>query len=144
MATHTLTKYNADVVWRYDDCELARCFISSFWSRVPFYGGQAPWKVVAATYLKLFTADIVYSGVPARCFYTGTVNCWNSACLGSNNSTSWSDLWGLAEGTVTAVDPRYDRLRSQVMVCRLVGEEPNVVIDAVVPVMSGLQRRQPT
>ena len=35
---------------------------------------------MAATYPDLFAAGIAYSGVPAGCFYTGTVNGWNSTC----------------------------------------------------------------
>lgn len=35
---------------------------------------------MAATYPELFAAGIAYSGVPAGCFYTGTVNGWNSTC----------------------------------------------------------------
>jgi acetylxylan esterase len=35
---------------------------------------------LAGTYPDVFKAGSVYSGVPAGCFYTGTVNGWNSAC----------------------------------------------------------------
>jgi acetylxylan esterase len=35
---------------------------------------------MAATYPELFAAASVYSGVPATCFYTGTVDGWNSSC----------------------------------------------------------------
>lgn len=37
-------------------------------------------NVLAATYPEMFAAGIVYSGVPAGCFYTGTVDGWNSTC----------------------------------------------------------------
>lgn len=41
-------------------------------------------NVLAATYPDIFAAGIVYSGVPAGCFYTGTVNGWNSTCSQGN------------------------------------------------------------
>jgi acetylxylan esterase len=37
-------------------------------------------NVMAATYPEMFKAGIAYSGVPAGCFYTGTVDGWNSSC----------------------------------------------------------------
>lgn len=37
-------------------------------------------NVLAATYPDVFKAASVYAGVPAGCFYTGTVNGWNSQC----------------------------------------------------------------
>lgn len=37
-------------------------------------------NIMAATYPDLFNAAVVYSGVPHSCFYTGTVNGWNSDC----------------------------------------------------------------
>ncbi|KAI6783323.1 acetylxylan esterase A-like protein [Emericellopsis cladophorae] len=42
-------------------------------------------NVLAATYPDLFQAGSVYAGVPAGCFYTGTVNGWNSTCSGGNS-----------------------------------------------------------
>lgn len=35
---------------------------------------------MAATYPDLFAAGVVYSGVPHSCFFTGTVNGWNTQC----------------------------------------------------------------
>jgi acetylxylan esterase len=37
-------------------------------------------NVMAATYPEMFAAASVYSGVPAGCFYTGTVDGWNATC----------------------------------------------------------------
>jgi len=37
-------------------------------------------NILVSTYPDLFQAGIVYAGVPAGCFYTGTVNGWNSDC----------------------------------------------------------------
>lgn len=49
---------------------------------------------MAAAYPEMFAAGIVYSGVPAGCFYsqTGAVNAWNSTCAnGQINSTP--EVW---------------------------------------------------
>lgn len=40
----------------------------------------------------MFQAGTVYAGVPAGCFYTGTVNGWNSECSGGTLIKS-SDEW---------------------------------------------------
>jgi acetylxylan esterase len=37
---------------------------------------------MVSTYPDLFQAAIVYAGVPAGCFYTNSVNGWNSQCSG--------------------------------------------------------------
>ena len=39
-------------------------------------------NVLAATYPDLISAAIDYSGVPAGCFYTGSVAGWNNSCSG--------------------------------------------------------------
>jgi acetylxylan esterase len=52
-------------------------------------------NVLAATYPDIFAAGIAYAGVPAGCFYTGTVNGWNSSCSsGSVNQTpqQWANV----------------------------------------------------
>lgn len=49
-------------------------------------------NVMAATYPELFAAGIAYSGVPAGCFYTGTVNGWNSTCS-QGQSISTQAVW---------------------------------------------------
>ncbi|OLN84411.1 putative acetylxylan esterase A 1 [Colletotrichum chlorophyti] len=65
MVTYTLDKYNGD---------RSRVFVTGTSS------GAMMTNVMAATYPELFAAGIAYSGVPAGCFYTGTVNGWNSTC----------------------------------------------------------------
>lgn len=50
-------------------------------------------NVLAATYPEMFAAGSVYAGVPAGCFYTGTVNGWNSQCANgqvSKTSEEWA------------------------------------------------------
>lgn len=50
---------------------------------------------MAATYPDMFKAGIAYSGVPAGCFYTGTVNGWNSTCSQGNvirTAEQWANV----------------------------------------------------
>ncbi|KAK7967916.1 uncharacterized protein PG986_002193 [Apiospora aurea] len=65
MVTYTLGKYGADA---------SRVFVTGSSS------GAMMTNVMAATYPGMFAAGSVYNGVPAGCFYTGTVNGWNSTC----------------------------------------------------------------
>ncbi|KAI1859281.1 uncharacterized protein JN550_012090 [Neoarthrinium moseri] len=65
MVTYTIGKYGADS---------SRVFVTGSSS------GAMMTNVLAATYPEMFAAGIAYSGVPAGCFYTGTVNGWNSTC----------------------------------------------------------------
>ncbi|KAL0767917.1 hypothetical protein CaCOL14_008892 [Colletotrichum acutatum] len=65
MVTYTLDKYAGDK---------SKVFVTGTSS------GAMMTNVMAATYPELFAAGIAYSGVPAGCFYTGTVNGWNSTC----------------------------------------------------------------
>ncbi len=53
---------------------------------------------MAATYPEMFAAGIVYSGVPAGCFYSasGGTDAWNSTCAqGQVNSTpaNWGNVF---------------------------------------------------
>ncbi|KAI0505683.1 putative acetyl xylan esterase [Xylaria bambusicola] len=65
MVSYVLDKYNGDK---------SRVFVTGSSS------GAMMTNVLAATYPDVFAAGIVYAGVPATCFYTGTVNGWNSTC----------------------------------------------------------------
>ncbi|TID06137.1 putative acetylxylan esterase A [Colletotrichum higginsianum] len=77
MVTYTLDKYNGD---------RSRVFVTGTSS------GAMMTNVMAATYPELFAAGIAYSGVPAGCFYTGTVNGWNSTCS-QGNSVATQQAW---------------------------------------------------
>ncbi|KAK2060349.1 PHB depolymerase family esterase [Colletotrichum caudatum] len=77
MVTYTLDKYNGDK---------SRVFVTGTSS------GAMMTNVMAATYPELFAAGVVYSGVPAGCFYTGTVNGWNSTCA-QGNSVATQQAW---------------------------------------------------
>lgn len=53
-------------------------------------------NVMAAAYPSMFQAAIVYSGVPAACFYSasGAVNGWNGTCSQGNSihsQSAWAD-----------------------------------------------------
>ncbi|CAK7233525.1 hypothetical protein SEUCBS140593_008631 [Sporothrix eucalyptigena] len=90
MVTYTLDKYKADP---------ARVFVTGTSS------GAMMTNVMAAAYPEMFAAGIVYSGVPAGCFYsaTGGVNAWNSSCAeGQIDSTP--AIWA---GIVDAMDPTF-------------------------------------
>ncbi|KAI0474557.1 PHB depolymerase family esterase [Xylaria cf. heliscus] len=65
MVSYTLDKYKGDK---------SRVFVTGTSS------GAMMTNVLAATYPDVFAAGIAYAGVPATCFYTGTVNGWNSTC----------------------------------------------------------------
>ncbi|KAK3382560.1 putative cellulose binding protein [Lasiosphaeria ovina] len=65
MVTWTIAQYKADS---------SRVFVTGTSS------GAMMTNVLAATYPGMFAAASVYAGVPAGCFYTGTVNGWNSSC----------------------------------------------------------------
>lgn len=59
---------------------------------------------MAATYPDVFQAGTVYNGVPAGCFYTGTVDGWNSTCsqgLSIHTQEEWA-------ATARAMYPGYE------------------------------------
>ncbi|KAH7146701.1 Alpha/Beta hydrolase protein, partial [Dactylonectria estremocensis] len=69
MVRYVLTKYNANK---------SKVFMTGSSS------GAMMTNVMAATYPDLFAAAIVYNGVPAGCFFTNSVNGWNSQCAQGN------------------------------------------------------------
>ncbi|CAK7216656.1 hypothetical protein SBRCBS47491_002902 [Sporothrix bragantina] len=90
MVTYTLAKYKGDP---------SRVFVTGTSS------GAMMTNVMAAAYPEMFAAGIVYSGVPAGCFYSqaGGVNAWNSSCAdGQIDSTP--AIWA---GIVDAMDPAF-------------------------------------
>lgn len=69
-------------------------------------------NVMAATYPEMFKAATVYSGVPAGCFYTGTVDGWNNTCangLSIHTQTEWAN-------TVFAMYPGYTGPRPKMLI----------------------------
>lgn len=67
---------------------------------------------MAATYPDLFAAAIVYNGIPAGCFFTNSVNSWNSQyAQGNVNKTP-------AEWTKEATDafPGYNGARPKIQI----------------------------
>ncbi|KAK7995901.1 hypothetical protein PG991_015368 [Apiospora marii] len=88
MVTYTLSKYGADA---------SRVYVTGSSS------GAMMTNVMAATYPDMFAAGNVYNGVPAGCFYTGTVNGWNSTCS-QGNSRATPEQWA---ATVRKMYPGY-------------------------------------
>ncbi|PKS08333.1 hypothetical protein jhhlp_005277 [Lomentospora prolificans] len=88
MVTYTLSKYNGDK---------SRVFATGTSS------GAMMTNVLAATYPDMFAAASVYAGVPAGCFYTGTVNGWNNTCS-SGQSIHTQAEWA---STAFAMYPGY-------------------------------------
>ncbi|CRK09462.1 hypothetical protein BN1708_002164 [Verticillium longisporum] len=77
MVRWTLSQHNGDA---------ARVFVTGTSS------GAMMTNVLAATYPDMFAAGIAYAGVPAGCFYTGTVNGWNSTCS-QGNAVFSAEVW---------------------------------------------------
>lgn len=77
MVAYTLSQYSADA---------SRVFVTGTSS------GAMMTNVLAATYPNLFKAAAAYAGVPAGCFYTGTVAGWNSTCAQGKEIHS-QDVW---------------------------------------------------
>lgn len=67
---------------------------------------------MAATYPDLFKAAIAYAGVAAGCFYTGTVNGWNSTCA-QGNSIATPEAWA---NTARNMRPGYTGSRPRMMI----------------------------
>ncbi|PSR97253.1 carbohydrate esterase family 1 protein [Coniella lustricola] len=77
MVQYTLSTYGADA---------SRVFVTGSSS------GAMMTNVLAATYPEVFAAGTVYSGVPAGCFYTGTVDGWNTTCA-EGQSIHSQEVW---------------------------------------------------
>ncbi|GAW11836.1 hypothetical protein ANO14919_011890 [Xylariales sp. No.14919] len=97
MVSYTLDTYNGDK---------SSVFVTGTSS------GAMMTNVLAAAYPDVFAAGIAYAGVPATCFYTGTVNGWNSTCSqGQLNLTQ--DYW--ANAALNAY-PGYDGPRPRMRI----------------------------
>ncbi|KAI0016157.1 Alpha/Beta hydrolase protein [Xylariomycetidae sp. FL0641] len=98
MVAYTLDTYGADS---------SRVFVTGSSS------GAMMTNVLAATYPDVFAAGVVYSGVAAGCFYTGTVNGWNSSCSGGQlveTQAYWADT---ARAMYPGYAGAYPRMRIQ-------------------------------
>ncbi|KAJ4297319.1 hypothetical protein N0V88_004237 [Collariella sp. IMI 366227] len=97
MVTYTISQYNAD---------RDRVFLTGMSS------GAMMTNVLAATYPDLFTAASAYAGVPAGCFYTGTVAGWNNTCS-NGQSIATQDAWAQ---TALNMYPGYTGSRPKMMI----------------------------
>ncbi|KAL4785484.1 Alpha/Beta hydrolase protein [Aspergillus varians] len=99
MVTWTIEQYSADS---------SRVYVTGVSS------GAMMTNVMAATYPELFSAGIVYAGVPAGCFYSEANEeaFWNSTCA-EGESISTPEHWAeIAE----AMDPGYDGSRPKMQI----------------------------
>ncbi|KAH6612940.1 Alpha/Beta hydrolase protein [Chaetomium sp. MPI-SDFR-AT-0129] len=99
MVSYTLEQYGADA---------SKVFVTGSSS------GAMMTNVMAATYPELFAAGIVYSGVPAGCFYdqAGGADTWNNSCA-TGQSTGSAELWG---SIALNMDPGYDGPRPKMQI----------------------------
>lgn len=97
MVKYTLQKYSADK---------SRVFVAGLSS------GAMMTNVLASTYPDLFKAASVYAGVPAGCFYTGTVAGWNDTCA-KGQSIATQDAWAQ---TAKNMYPGYTGARPKMMI----------------------------
>ncbi|KAL9111878.1 MAG: hypothetical protein Q9227_003728 [Pyrenula ochraceoflavens] len=97
MVTYTLQQYNGDA---------SRVYVTGSSS------GAMMTNVMAATYPEMFAAGIVYGGVPAGCFYTGTVDGWNNTCS-SGQVIASQQYWA---STVEAMYPGYTGARPKMQI----------------------------
>ncbi|KAL9621535.1 MAG: hypothetical protein Q9160_004065 [Pyrenula sp. 1 TL-2023] len=97
MVTYTLQKYSGDA---------SRVYVTGSSS------GAMMTNVMAATYPEMFAAGIAYGGVPAGCFYTGTVNGWNGTCSSGKVIASQA-YWA---STVKAMYPGYTGARPKMQI----------------------------
>lgn len=97
MVSYTLSTYSADA---------SRVFVTGTSS------GAMMTNVLAATYPDVFKAATVYSGVPAGCLYTGTVNGWNKSCA-HGQSIHTQEVW---RETALAMYPGYTGSRPKMLI----------------------------
>lgn len=97
MVGWTLSQYKADA---------SRVFVTGTSS------GAMMTNVLAATYPNLFKAASTYAGVPAGCFYTGTINGWNSTCSNGQSIHSQAQ-WA---STALAMYPGYTGARPKMLI----------------------------
>ncbi|KAJ4397719.1 hypothetical protein N0V93_001954 [Gnomoniopsis smithogilvyi] len=97
MVNYTLSTYGADA---------SRVFVTGSSS------GAMMTNVLAATYPDVFKAATVYSGVAAGCFYTGTVDGWNSTCA-QGQSIHTQEVW---KDTALAMYPGYTGSRPKMLI----------------------------
>lgn len=97
MVTYVLDRYSAD---------RSRVFVTGTSS------GAMMTNVMAATYPDLFQAGSVYNGVPAGCFYTGTVAGWNNSCAEGKVIAS-QDYW---RDTALNMAPGYQGSRPRMLI----------------------------
>lgn len=97
MVNYTLSTYGADS---------SRVFVTGSSS------GAMMTNVLAATYPDVFKAATVYSGVAAGCFYTGTVDGWNSTCA-NGDSIHTQEVW---RETALAMYPGYTGSRPKMLI----------------------------
>lgn len=69
-------------------------------------------NLLAATYPDLFAAAVAYSGVPAGCFFTGTVAGWNATCS-QGKSVSSQEGW---RDVALAMYPGYQGSRPKMLI----------------------------
>lgn len=97
MVSYTIAKYNADK---------SRVFVTGSSS------GAMMTNLLAATYPDVFAAATVYSGVPAGCFYTGTVDGWNTTCS-AGESIHTQEVW---RDVALAMYPGYTGTRTRMLI----------------------------
>ncbi|KAK0656890.1 carbohydrate esterase family 1 protein [Cercophora newfieldiana] len=98
MVLHTLSQYPS--------ADASRVFVTGTSS------GAMMTNVLAATYPNLFKAASAYAGVPAGCFYTGTVAGWNSTCA-NGAEIHTQDVWAR---TAQAMYPGYSGPRPKMRI----------------------------
>ncbi|KAK3395463.1 Alpha/Beta hydrolase protein [Sordaria brevicollis] len=97
MITYTINQYGADA---------SRVFVTGTSS------GAMMTNVMAATYPEMIAAGSAYAGVAAGCFYTGTVNGWNSTCA-QGQSIHSQDVWA---NTALKMYPGYTGKRPKMLI----------------------------